>query len=501
GGVALLDYDRDGRLDAYLVNGWRLEGSRLAERGRNALYRGLRDGTFEDVTDAAGVGGEGEWGQGVAVADYDDDGWPDILVTSFGSNVLYRNLGDGRFRNVAREAGVEAPGWNTGAAFLDADGDGHLDLYVASYIDCTLRDVLDARRTLSWRGLEQVAVGPFGLKGAPDHFFRGLGGRRFVDATAEAGLQDRGLGFGFGVRAADLNRDGRPDLYVANDSDPNYLYRNEGGVFREVGTWAGAALDENGAAQASMGVAVGDVDGDGVLDVFTTNFSEDFSTLYRGLGDGLFEDVSKGSGVGPATYRALSWGTALADLDNDGDLDLVVVNGHIYPQIDLHPELIGTYAQRNLLLENESRPGTITFRDVTDDAGPGFQQARSSRGLAVGDFDDDGRLDLLISNLDGPPTLLRNEGRRGSWLTVVCEGAHGEPNPMGTTVTVRVGGRSQTRDVAAGDSFLGTHDPRAHFGLGTAHAADEVDVRWPDGTHSIRRNVPARQFLKVRKGS
>jgi enediyne biosynthesis protein E4 len=499
-GVAFLDYDRDGRLDVYVVNGWRLEGGRVVERGRNALYRGMPDGTFKDVTEEAGVDGEGEWGQGVAVADYDGDGWPDIFVTNFGKNVLYRNLGDGHFRNVAKEAGVESPGWNTGAAFLDADGDGRLDLYVAAYIDATIEDVLAARRTLSWRGLEQVAVGPFGLKGAPDHFFRNVGGR-FVDATVEAGLVDRAAGFGFGVRAADFNHDGRPDLYVANDSDPNYLYRNEGGgVFKEVGTWAGAALDENGAAQASMGIAVGDVDGDGILDLFTTNFSEDFSTLYRGLGDGLFEDVSKRSGVGPATYMPLSWGTAFADLDNDGDLDLIVANGHIYPQIDRHPELIGTYAQRNLLLENRSTPGTPVFVDVTDGAGPGFQLRSSSRGLAVGDFDNDGRLDILISHLDAPPTLLHNETPGGAWLTVVCVGAHGETNPIGTEVTIRAGGRRQFRDIAAGDSFLSTHDPRPHFGLGPVELVDEVDVRWPDGTHSVRQRVPARQFLRIEKG-
>ena len=501
GGVAFLDYDKDGRLDVYLVNGWRLQDGRVVERGRNALYRGLADGTFRDVTDEAGVGGEGQWGQGVAVADYDGDGWPDILVTNFGRNVLYRNLGNGRFENVAARVGVESPGWNTGAAFFDADGDGDLDLYIASYIDCTLESVLDAKRTLSWRGLENVAVGPFGLKGAPDHFFRNVGGR-FVDATAEAGLVDKGLGFGFGVRAADFDGDGRPDLYVANDSDPNYLYRNEGkGMFKEVGTWAGAALDENGAAQASMGIAVGDVDGDGILDLFTTNFSEDFSTLYRGVGDGLFEDVSKASGVGPATYRPLSWGTAFADLDNDGDLDLVVANGHIYPQLDRHPELIGAYAQRNLLLENRSKPGAPAFADVTAEAGPGFQQLRSSRGLAVGDFDNDGRLDLLISALDEPPVLLRNEGPAGAWITVVLEGKHGEPDPIGATVTLRAGGTSQSRDVAAGDSFLSTHDPRPHFGLGAARVVDEIDVRWPDGTHSVRRRVPAGQFLKIRYGS
>ena len=500
-GVAFLDYDRDGRLDVYLVNGWRLEGTRVAERGRNALYRGLPDGTFKDVTDEAGVDGEGQWGAGVAVADYDGDGWPDLFVTNFGANLLYRNLGNGRFQNVAKEAGVEAPGWNTGAAFFDADGDGDLDLYVASYIECSLQDVLEAKRTLSWRGLEQVAVGPFGLKGAPDHFFRNEGGRRFVDATAEAGMTDRGLGFGFGVRAADFGDDGRPDLYVANDSDPNYLYRNEGGgVFKEVATWSGAALDENGAAQASMGLAVGDVDGDGVLDLFTTNFSEDFSTLYLGLGDGLFEDVSKRSGVGPATFRPLSWGAAFADLDNDGDLDLVVANGHIYPQMDRHPELIGTYVQRNQLLENRSTPGAPAFTDVTAQAGPGFEQLLSSRGVAIGDFDNDGALDVLISNLDAPPTLLRNESAPGSWLTVVCEDERGGLGPVGTVVKIRAGGRTQRRDIAAGDSFLSTHDPRPHFGLGASETVDEVDVRWPDGSHTVRRNVVARQFLRVRKG-
>jgi enediyne biosynthesis protein E4 len=502
GGAAFLDYDRDGRLDVYLVNGWRLEGSRIVEKGKNALYHGKADGSFEDVTDAAGVSGEGQWAQGVAVADYDNDGWPDILVTTFGRNVLYRNLGNGRFQDVAKEVGIEPPGWNTGASFFDADGDGWLDLYVASYIDVSIEQVLAARPSLSWRGLETVAFGPFGLKGAPDHFFRNDRGKRFVDATLAAGMEDKATGFGFGVRAADLTGDGRVDVYVANDSDPNYLYRNEGGgVFKEIATWSGAALDENGAAQASMGLAMGDVDGDGIPDLFTTNFSEDFSTLYQGLGGGMFEDVSKASGVGALTFKPLSWGTAFADLDNDGALDLLVANGHIYPQIDKHPELIGTYAQKNLLLENTSRPGQPRFRDASAEAGPGLEPARPYRGLAVGDFDNDGRLDVLLTSLDGPPALLHNEGRTGSWLTVACAGAHGEPNPLGTVVTIRAGGRSQSQDIASGDSFLSTHDSRPHFGLGAAEKVDEVDVRWPDGTHSRRRDVPARQILKIRYGS
>ena len=500
-GAAWLDYDRDGRLDLFLPNGWRLDGSRVVERGRHALYRGLADGTFRDVSDEAGVNGDGRWGSGAFVADYDSDGWPDILVTAFGRNLLYRNLGKGRFENVAAQVGIESPGWNTGAAFLDADADGDLDLYLASYIDCTLESVLEAKPSLSWRGLEQVAFGPFGMKGAPDHFFRFEGGR-YVDATAAAGLEDRALGFGFAVGAFDADGDGDLDLYVANDSDANYLYRNEGrGLFKEVGTWSGCAFDGNGAAQAGMGVAVGDATGDGVWDIFVTNFSEDFSTLYRGLGRGMFEDASRELGVGQPTYRPLSWGTALADLDNDGDLDIVVANGHIYPQVDRHPEVVGTYAQRNLLLENGGAGATPMFRDATARAGPGFEQTRSSRGVAVGDYDNDGDLDVLVTHTDEPPSLLRNDTAGGSWLTVICEGPRGDIAPIGTRVTVRAGGRTQVRDIAAGDSYMSTHDPRPHFGLGAAASIDEVDVRWPDGTHSVRRNVKARQFLRIRKGS
>jgi hypothetical protein len=410
---------------------------------------------------------------------------------------------------VAGALGVEAPGWNAAASFFDADGDGWLDLYVARYVDCSLDDVLRATRTLMWRGLEKVAFGPFGLKGAPDRFFRNVKGR-FVDATREAGLEDLALGFGFAVRAADFDDDGDLDLYVANDSDPNYLYRNDGrGRFQEVGVPTFTAFDGNGAAQASMGLATGDADGDGILDLFVTHFSEDFSTLYQGQGGGFFSDVSRDTGVGPLTYRALSWGAAFADLDNDGDLDLVVANGHIYPQVDRHPEVIGTYRQRNLLLENRTiragvapgAPRETLFRDAGDEAGPGFRMARSHRGLAVGDVDDDGRVDLLVTALDEPPALLHNEGPAGSWLTVVCAWPGGTAIPVGTRVTVTAGGRKQTKDLAAGDSYSSTHDPRLHFGLGAAEKADEVLVRWPDGTRSVRVNVPARQFLRVEKGN
>jgi hypothetical protein len=496
-GVAFLDYDRDGRLDIFLPNGWRLEGDRVVERGRFALYRGLPGGTFKDVTEEAGVAGDGRWGNGVVAADYDGDGWTDLFVTTFGANLLYRNLGNGRFENVAAKVGVEAPGWNTAAVFFDADGDGDLDLYVAAYLRASIDDVLHATPTLDWKGLEKVAFGPFGLEGAPDHFFRQEGGR-FVDATEEAGLTDRGLGFGFAVRAGDFDDDGDLDLYVANDSDPNYLYRNDGhGHFTEVGVWSGCALDASGAAQASMGIAAGDLFGAGRLDLFVTNFSEDYKTLYRNLGGGLFDDASEETGVGPAAWRFLSWGTAAGDFDSDGDLDLAVADGHIYPQIDRHPEIAGTYEQRNVLFDN--RGGR--FVEVGETAGPGFAGKGAHRGLAMGDFDDDGDLDLLVSRLDGPPLLLRNDTPQGAWLTVVCVPESGGPPPPGTRVRVTAGGRHYLRDVTAGDSYASSHDPRLHFGLGGAVSIDTVEVDWPDGTKSVRKDVAPRQFLTIRHGT
>ena len=498
-GAGWLDYDGDGSLDLYVVNGWRLADDRVVERGRNALYRNRGDGTFDDVTDVAGVDGGGQWGSGVAVADYDDDDRPDLFVTNFGPNVLYRNRGDGTFENVAARAGVEAPGWNTGAAFFDADGDGNLDLYVAAYIDATIEDVLRASRSLDWKGAARVAVGPFGLEGARDHFFVNDGRGRFDDATERAGLTDLARGYGFAVRAADFDADGDNDLYVANDSDANYYYRNEGdGTFRETGLWNGSALDVNGAAQAGMGVAVGDADGDGALDLFVTNFSEDFSTLYNGDGQGFFDDVSATSGAGPATYASLSWGTAFADLDNDGDQDLVVANGHIYPQVDAHPEFGMTYAQRNLLLGND---GTGHFTDVTENAGPGFALVESSRGLAVCDYDNDGDLDLLFTQLDGPPTLLRNESSVGAWLTVDLDVPAGAGPRIGASVTVEAGGHRWRRDLASGESFLSAHDPRLHFGLGDIDRVDRVVVRWSDGTETVLSGVSPGRILRVRKNT
>jgi hypothetical protein len=301
------------------------------------------------------------------------------------------------------------------------------------------------------------------------------------------------------VRAADFDGDGDLDLYVANDSDPNYLYRNEGnGKFQEVGGWSGAALNANGAAQAGMGVTVGDANGDGFLDVFVTNFAEDYSTLYRGDGKGFFEDASEESGVASPTFQPLSWGTAFADLDDDGDQDLVVANGHIYPQVDKHPEFGARFSQTNLLLENT---GGGRFIDATGRAGSGFALARSSRGLAAGDYDNDGDLDLLISNLDASPTLLRNDSpARGSWITLVLEVPPGKGTVVGTQISAKVGDRVLVRDLSSSESFLSAHDPRIHIGLGNATQVDRLEVRWPDGTRIILDNVEARRFLVLRKG-
>ena len=357
--------------------------------------------------------------------------------------------------------------------------------------------MLGARRTLKWKGVADVAFGPFGMKGAPDHFFRSEGNGTFRDVTAESGMTDRALAFGFSVQASDFDQDGDPDLYVANDSDANYLYRNDGkGRFEEVGLWSGCALDKNGAAQAGMGLTIGDANEDGRPDVFVTNFAEDFSTLYLGTGGGFFEDASVATGVGPATYLPMSWGAALCDLDCDGDLDLPVANGHIYPQVDEFPAQGQKYAQRMLLLENG---GKGRYVDASDRAGPAFLASGVNRGLAAGDYDDDGDLDLLVTALDAPPLLLRNDSARGNWLTVVCSVPAGAGTVVGTRVEVRVGERVLSREVTSSDSYLSCPDPRLHFGLGGAQEADRVTVFWRDGPTTALEHVKANQFLPVRK--
>lgn len=482
-GLALVDVDADGDLDLYVVDGWRLEGATVADRGSNRLYRNRGDGTFEDATEASGTGDQG-WGTGIAVGDANGDGAVDLFVANLGPDVLYLNRGGGRFEAAAEPPGID--GWSTGAALFDADGDGDEDLYLAGYIDCTIDEVLNAKPELDWEGLK-VMLGPFGLEGEANRFFVNDGGGRFRDATDEAGLTDIGLFYSFGVAAGDLDGDLDLDLYIANDSNPNYLYSNMGeGRFEEVGLWSGAALDGGGMAQAGMGLAPADYNQDGRLDLMVTNFHTDASTLYRNLGDLLFEDVSQPTGLHEPTFQPLSWGAVLADFDLDGTLEVFVANGHIYPQSDRVATVSGGYRQKNLLL-TDSPTG---FVDVSHQAGPGLDVVESSRGLVAGDIDGDGDLDLAMTNCDAPPTILRNDTpHRGAWLLVNA--------PRALRVTVVTGGRTFVRHRVVGGSFVSAHDSRLHFGLGLAEAIDSVTVQWPDGTETVRHDVGVNQVLDL----
>jgi enediyne biosynthesis protein E4 len=505
-GVALLDFDRDGWLDIYLVNGSTLD-PRPDGAPRAALFRNHSDRTFRDVTAAAGVANE-RWGQGVCVGDADNDGAPDLYVTNFGPNRLFRNLGDGRFADVAVRAGVAVDGWSTGCAFGDYDGDGWLDLYVAGYVAFDVknpppsppRQVSAAQASgpqgaggmgaaysagapyCTYRGLP-VMCGPRGLRGAPDHLFRNNGDGTFTETTREAGVTDgKGL-YGFGVAWFDLDDDGRLDLLVANDSGPNHVYRNAGqGRFENVSYPSGAALDGSGREQAHMGVAIGDYDNDGRDDIHITNFADDFNVLYHNYNGTSVTDVSFKSGVAQVSIPFLGWGTDFLDYDNDGWLDLLVVNGHVYPAVDAMPWNT-SYAQRALLFRSlEGR----RFEDIGAAAGEGLTTARASRGSAVGDLDNDGAVDVVINNIDGAPTVARNigGGSAGHWLTIRLVGDPGRKCPrdaIGSVVFVTAGGIRRRGEVASGRGQISQSDLRVHFGLGKLTAVSRVEVRWANG--------------------
>jgi len=486
-GVAVFDYDGDGLPDVYVVNAFELDGKRQRIPHRNALYRNLGNWTFKDVSHEAGVDAAA-WGNGVCVGDFDDDGRLDLYVTNWGRNFLFRNNGDGTFTDRAVQAGVAAGGWSTGCTFFDADGDGDLDLYVARYVSTTWDDVVKAQRTMTWRGGPKVMVGPTGLPGEADLFFENRGDGTFVEAAEAHGLTDAARGYGFGVLATDYDDDGRIDLFVANDSTPNFLYHNQGnGRFESVGLLSGVAVNAEGRAQAGMGVDAADYDNDGWLDLVLTTFAHDTKTLYRNLGNALFEDASRAAGLAAPSFEPMGWGVAFFDADLDGRPDLFIANGHIYPNVGDFPELHESFRQRNQLFINEGG----TLRDVSDTAGPGLMVQKASRGLAVGDFDGDGDLDLVVTNMDDVPTLLENRQQTGNhWVAFRLQKPGRNRFGIGARVTVQGGGARQVREVRSGGSYLSQNDLLAHFGLGSYAGSVNVEVRMPGGARWRWKEMP-----------
>ena len=513
-GVALLDYDNDGWLDIYLLNGSTVAAAKGAEPAPRAiLFRNNHDGTFTDVTDRAGVSND-RWGFGVAVADYVNDGWPDIYVSNYGRNRLYHNNHDGTFTDVAEKAGVTLGGWSTGATWGDYDRDGLLDLFVPGYVHYDLDAPILAGKggvpegACQYRGAN-VFCGPMGLLGEGDHLFHNNGDGTFTDMSVKAGVADREGRYGFASVFADIDDDGWPDLIVANDSTPNYLYRNRrDGTFEDVSYMSGFALNEEGRAQASMGIAIGDYNHSGRLGLFITTFSDDYKTLYRNDGDANFTDVSFKAGLGNPTIPFLGWGTGFFDFDNDGLLDLFIANGHVYPIADQR-DWGTTWAQRPQLFRNLD---AARFQEVPPATGSGLASVVCARGAAFGDLFNDGHIDVVLNNLDAPPTLLRNVvHNRNHWLTLklvaqallplpsstssaAVSDRSGRLSPsvngpvprssrdaIGAKVFLTAGGVRQRADVFSGGSYASSSDLRVHFGLGPSPKVDKLEIIWPSG--------------------
>jgi enediyne biosynthesis protein E4 len=498
-GAAFFDYDGDGLVDLYVVNGQTLEEAASGRGGEpNQLFRNLGGGRFEEVTEAAGVGDRG-WGGGAAAADYDDDGDVDLLVTNFGANVLYRNNGDGTFSDVTARAGVSDSRWSTSAAFGDVDGDGFLDLYVCNYIafDPAILDKLDPKYCL-WRGVP-VMCGPNGLPGEADALYRNRGDGSFEDVTRTAGVYDS-EGKGLGVTFVDFDGDGDRDIYVANDSTPDYLFANDGtGKFQDVALVAGVSVSMYGKPQAGMGADAGDYDDDGRPDLVVTNFQGDYNALRRNEGFGIFTDVSDGVGLTAPSFEKLGWGARFTDVDLDGYLDLFVTNGHVYPEVDAAG--IGeTYRQKNQVFLNVADPSGRRFRDVSSAVGPGLDVAYSSRGLAFGDVDEDLDLDVFIDNMSERPTFLVDEAHhRNHRLRITLVGARTNRDGLGVRVMVDAGGRTLHRDSGTIWSYLSTNDRRLLVGIGAAEEATSVELAWPSGTMDLGR-VAAGEDIVVKEG-
>jgi hypothetical protein len=498
GGVLLLDYDRDGWLDIYFTNAPTVEDALHGKKARGALYHNNHDGTFTDVTEKAGIG-KPCYAMGGAVGDYNNDGWPDIYVTCYGGNVLYRNNGAGTFTDVTRQAGVADGRWSTGAAFGDYDGDGFLDLMVTNYVDLDLQHLpaFGSAMTCRFMGIN-VQCGPRGLKGSGDSLFHNNADGTFSDVSKKAGVDDPNGYYGLGVLWADFNNTGRPDIYVANDSTAGYLYRNEGnGKFTEIGMESGTALGEDGHEQAGMGVSVGDYLHTGRPSLVVTNFALDNTPLYRNGGNWNFQEVSYAAGVGLPSLPWVKWGIAFVDLDNDGWLDLVTVNGHVYPQADQLPSS-AKYREPKLVQLNQ---GDGTFCDASEQSGPAVLEPRVSRGLAVGDLFNDGNMDLVVEDLVGKPMVLRNHGIPGRhWVSFDLAGQKSNRMAIGARLKLAAGGMTQTEEIHSGGSYLSQSDTRVHFGLGTATTIDSLEIRWPSGKVETFKAMSADKFYSILEG-
>jgi enediyne biosynthesis protein E4 len=504
-GVGLIDYDNDGWLDIYLVNGSTfnaLDGKETPPHA--ALFRNNHDGTFTDVAAKAGVTND-RWGFGVAIADYDNDGWPDIFVSNWGKNRLYHNNHDGTFTDVAEQTGVTLGNWSAGATWGDYDGDGRLDLFVSGYVHLDRTNLpypltpAAGMNTCEFKGVV-VMCGPRGLEGEPDHLFRNNGDGTFTDVSVKAGVADQvNRYYGITPLFVDVNNDGKPDLLVANDSTLSYLYLNRGdGTFDDVSLTSGFGLNEDGREVAAMGVAAGDYLNNGRMDFAVTDFSDEAKLLFRNDGAGSFTDVSMRAGIGKLSIPFLGWGTGFLDYDNDGWLDLFMVNGHIYPAADNH-DWGTSYAQRPLLFHNR---GDGTFEEVPPVKGSGEAEVIAGRGAAFGDLFNNGKIDVVINRLDGPPLLLKNVNPdRHHWVEIKLTGGAKSPrDAVGATVYLSANGMRQRQDVLSGGSYVSTNDPRLHFGLGDASDAGTAEIHWPSGAKETIRLPAADRIFTIAEG-
>ncbi len=495
GGLAVLDYDNDGYLDLYFINGSTVEDLAKGIIHSNALYHANGDGTYADVTAKAGVQGRG-WGMGCAVGDYDNDGNPDIYVLGLTQNILYRNNGDGTFSDVTKQAGLRDGRWSTSAAFLDYDRDGDLDVYVSHYSipDTRLLPKRGENRYCHYRGVP-VMCGPRGLPGVADSFYRNNGDGTFTDISEDAGLAMDAKYYGLGVATGDYDNDGWTDIYVANDSCPSFLYHNEGnGRFKEVGFLAGAVLSDDGTEQAGMGVDFGDYDNDGWLDITKSNFSYDYNNLCHNERNGTFIERSMTAGIAQVTMPFVCWANKFIDYDNDGWRDIFVATGHVYPHLLVNPVGGEKYYQRKLLFRNLQNG---RFSELGKESGSGLQIEKACRGAAFGDLDNDGDIDVITANLDDVPTVLRNDGGNAKhWLIVRLKGVRSNRFGLGARVKVNAGGLVQIGEATTASSIFVANDPRVHFGVGEAREAD-IEVSWPGDKVQAFRSVPTDRIITI----